>query len=150
MCGEYMRVAIVYDSSTGNTELMAKAIAEGAKSVNNVEVILKKLDNGFTPEELVDASAIILGSPTIYGGVSEKMKTLLEAMKNIRLQGKIGAAFGSYQWSGEAPNVLNEAMKSLGMNIVEPALLAELTPKESDLKQCRELGEAVARKLAKS
>jgi len=143
------RLIILYDSLTGNTEMMAKAIADGAKSVKGVDVVLRKLDENFSLEELDDASAVVLGSPTHYGDISDKMKTLLEAMKKLRLKGKIGAAFGSYQWSGEAPSILSEAMKSLGMNIVGPDLLVELTPKESDLKKCREFGEVIARKLTK-
>jgi flavodoxin I len=143
------KMYVIYDSLTGNTELMAKAIADGAKSIKDVEVVLRKLDESFSPEELVDASAVVLGSPTIYGDVSDRMKSLLEAIKKIRLGGKIGAAFGSYQWSGEAPSILSEAMKSLGMNIIGPELLVELTPKGSDLKKCGEFGEAIARKLTK-
>jgi NAD(P)H dehydrogenase (quinone) len=57
------KILIVYYSRTGNTEKMAKAVAEGARTVQGVEVELKYYT---TPEELVDLDAIVIGIPTYH------------------------------------------------------------------------------------
>ena len=67
------------------------------------------------------------------------------------LEGKVGAAFGSYGWSGEAPNILLEIMKNrFKMDVVEPALRVKYNPDEKSLEECRQLGKSVAEKMLKS
>jgi len=101
----------VYDSQTGNTEKMAKAVVEGARSVPGVEVVLKYY---VRPEELEEASAIIFGSPTYHHDMTLPIKHILEeaARANVQLQGKIGTDFGSYGWSDEAPKLILEVLKN--------------------------------------
>jgi len=70
------------------------------------------------------------------------------AVKKINLKGKIGATFGSYGWSGEAPRMLLEVMKNkFEMKAVEPPLLIKYTPDEKGLEECRRLGKAVAERI---
>ena len=66
-----VKILIVYDSKTGNTEQMAYAVAEGAKQVEGVEVAVKRVENTKL-EDLLDADGIIIGSPTRYGQMSAK------------------------------------------------------------------------------
>lgn len=91
-----MKILIVYDSKTGNTERMAYAVAEGAKQVEGVEVAVKRVENTKL-EDLLDADGIIIGSPTRYGQMSAKIKDLIERTIEIhgKLEGKVGAAFTS-------------------------------------------------------
>jgi len=141
------KLLILYDSQTGNTEKMAEAVAEGAKSVAVVEVSVKYYAR---PEELAEVSAIFLGSPTYYHSVTLPIKQILEeaAKANVQLKGKVGAAFGSYGWSGEAPRQILEILKNrFGMQMVEPALTVLYTPNEAQLKECRNLGKTVADKI---
>ena len=145
-----LKLLIVYYSQTGNTEKMARAVEEGAKSVVGINVEVKYFAR---PEELAEADAIILGMPTYYHEISIDMKNLLEAVskEEIDLTGKVGAAFGSYGWSGEAPNMLLEVMKNrFGMDIVEPALRIKYNPDEEGLEECRKLGKTVAEKIVKT
>jgi len=70
------------------------------------------------------------------------------AKANVQLTGKIGAAFGSYGWSGEAPKQILEILKNkFAMQTVEPALTVLYTPKDAHLEECRKLGRAVAEKI---
>ena len=141
------KLLILYDSQTGNTEKMAEAVAEGARSVANVEVIVKYYAR---PEELAEASAIIFGSPTYYHDMTLPIKQMLEeaARANIQLKDKIGAAFGSYGWSGEAPQLILEILKNrFGVKTIEPALTTIYTPNKAVLEECRKLGKAVAEKI---
>jgi flavodoxin I len=145
-----LNLLIVYYSQTGNTEKMAKAVEEGTKSVVGVNVELKYF---VRPEELAEADAIILGMPTYYHDIGIDMKNLLEtaSKEKIDLKGKLGAAFGSYGWSGEAPNMLLEIMKNrFGMDVIEPALRIKYNPDEKGLEECRKLGKNVAEKIVKT
>ena len=145
-----LSLLIIYYSQTGNTEKMAKAVEEGARSVVGVNVDLKYF---VKPEELEEADAIILGMPTYYHNIGIDMKNLLEAAskQEINLKGKVGAAFGSYGWSGEAPNMLVEIMQNrFGMDVIEPALRIKYNPDNEGLEECRKLGKTVAEKIVKT
>ena len=145
-----LKLLIVYYSQTGNTEKMARAVEEGAKSVVGVDVEVKYF---VKPEELLEADGIAFGMPTYYHDIGMDMKNLLEeaSKREMNLEGKIGAAFGSYGWSGEAPNMLLEIMKNrFKMDVVEPALRVKYNPDEKALEECRQLGKSVAEKMLKS
>ncbi|MDH7606924.1 MAG: NAD(P)H-dependent oxidoreductase [Candidatus Bathyarchaeota archaeon] len=90
------KILIVYYSKTGNTEKMAYAVAEGAKQVEGVDVIVKKVDKT-SLDDLLEADGIIMGSPTYYGQMSAKLKALIDESVKIhgKLEGKVGAAFTS-------------------------------------------------------
>ena len=145
-----LKLLIVYYSQTGNTEKMARAIEEGAKSVVGIDVELKYF---VKPEELTEADAIIFGMPTYYHDISIDMKNLLEGVskEEINLKGKVGAAFGSYGWSGEAPNMLLEIMKNrFQMDVMEPALRIKYNPDQNGFEECHKLGKTVAEKILKT
>jgi flavorubredoxin len=142
------KLLILYDSQSGNTEKMAEAVAEGARTVANVEVEIKYYAR---PEELAQADALIFGSPTYYHDMTLPIKQMLEeaAKASIQLKRKVGAAFGSYGWSGEAPELILEILKNrFGMQIVELKAMALYTPNEAKLDECRKLGKLVAEKIA--
>jgi flavorubredoxin len=125
---------------------MANAIAEGARSVQGVEVELKY---HATPKELATFEAIIIGVPTYHNDMTIGIKHLLEeaAVRNISLKDRIGAAFGSYGWSGVAPRLVLEIMKNkFVMRVIEPPLLLKYTPDHAGLEQCREFGRNIAEK----
>ncbi len=126
---------------------MAKAVAEGAKNAGNMEV---ELNYHVEAEELDKFDATVLGAPTYHHDTPIDMKKLFEgaAVKDINLKGKVGAAFGSYGWSGEAPKLLLEIMKNrFEMQVIEPPLLAKYVPDEKMLGMCRDLGKRVSETL---
>jgi len=142
-----VKLLILFDSQTGNTERMAEAIAEGARTVHGVEVVVKYYAR---PEELAEAAAIIFGSPTYYHDITLPIKQVLEetSRANVLLKGKIGAAFGSYGWSGEAPKLILEILKNrFGMKALEPPINALYKPNEAQLEECQRLGKKVAEKI---
>ena len=145
-----LKLLVLYYSQTGNTQKMARAVEEGAKSVAGVNVEVKYFAR---PEELAEADGIILGMPTYHHDIGIDMKRLLEevAVKGINLKGKVGAAFGSYGWSGEAPRMLLEVMKNkFEMETIEPPLLIRYNPDEKGLEECRKLGKTVAERVVKA
>jgi len=142
------KMLILYDSQTGNTEKMAKAVVEGAQSVKGVDVELKYYAGS---EELAEAAAIVFGAPTYYHEITLPIKQMLEeaAKAGVQLKGKIGAAVGSYGWSGEAPQQVLEILKNrFGMKTIEPPITVLYAPKPAQLEECRKLGKNVAEKIA--
>jgi len=143
------KAIIIYDSRTGNTGIVAKAIEEGMKEAG-IEVLSKRAV-GATAGDVKDVGAVILGSPTYHGDMIGSMKTFLFEMEKADLKGKVGAAFGSYGWSGESVQMLTDTMKHIfGMNVIEPGLRMLRRPDENGLKLCREFGKRVADKMKNS
>ncbi len=87
-------VLIVYHSETGNTMQMAQAVAEGAESVENVSVLLKSV-NEVEEKDLLEANAIIVGSPVYNANVTPEISTFIASwpFEGQPLKDKIGAAF---------------------------------------------------------
>jgi flavorubredoxin len=105
-----LKLLILYSSRTGNTTKMAEAVAEGARSVQGVDAELTY----YAPAETLSGyDAILVGVPTYHHDMASDIKKFFEeaAEKNINLQSKAAAAFGSYGWSGEAPKLVVEIMK---------------------------------------
>jgi len=141
------RILVINYSRTGNTEKMAKAIAEGTKINSDIAV---ELNFHIEPQELSNFDAILVGAPTYHHEMPMDFKNLFEevAVQGITLKGKIGAAFGSYGWSGEAPKNILEIMKNkFEMQVLEPPLLANYAPDEKMLAVCRGLGKRVSENL---
>ena len=157
------KVIVVYDSKTGFTEQMAKAVVEGVKGVEGVDVELFKVGTPFSISQLNSADALIFGSPTRYGGVTQEMGFFLENVeahkesKRLNLSGKIGGVFASYEWDGGwVAEKIKATMEALGIRVVEPLVSLvdgvhgrrRLQMDEEALQKCRDLGKAVAEKAA--
>jgi len=102
------------------------------------------------PERLTDFGAIVVRIPTYYHDMTVDMKNLFQeaAVKNVNLKGKVGAAFGSYGWSGEAPRLVLEVMKNkFEMQVIQPPLLIKYTPDQNGLEKCKEFGKKIAERL---
>ncbi len=140
------KILVLYYSRSGNTEKMANAVAKGAQINDKVEV---ELNFHIEPQELSAFDAIIVGAPTYHHEMPIDFKKLFEnvAAQGISLKNKIGAAFGSFGWSGEAPKLILEIMKNKFEMQIEPPLLANYVPDEKTLSACRELGKKISETL---
>ncbi len=149
-----MKILVVYDSKGGNTEKMAAAVAKGAESTG-AQASLKRTENVQT-KDLLDADAIVMGSPTYFGQMSGRLKHLIDdsISAHTKLVGKVGAAFTSSGGTatGAETTLLSilQAMLIHGMIIRGNAedqhygVAAQGKPKIADLKACEELGSRVA------
>ncbi len=145
--GSMSKVLVLYYSQTGNTEKMANAVVEGARNVANTEV---DMEFHMDVDDLNRFDAIIVGVATYHHDMPIDVKHLFEeaAKKGISLKGKAGAVFGSYGWTGEAPKLVLEIMKNkFEMHVTEPPLLANYTPNQKTLNDCKELGRRVSETL---
>ena len=141
------KVLVIYYSRSGNTEKMAKAVAEGAKNIQNVDV---DLSYHIEAEELAGYDAILVGTPTYHAQMPIDVKNLFEeaSTKQINLKNKMGSAFGSYGWSGEAPQAVLEILKKFEMKVIEPPIRAKYKPEQQALDACMDLGKRVAQQLS--
>lgn len=115
---EKTKILVLYHSSYGHIETLAKAVAEGAASAGNVEVALKRVPETMpeeamknagmkieqaapvaSPQELGDYDAVIFGTPTRFGNMSGQMRIFLDQTGGLwqkgALAGKVGSVFTS-------------------------------------------------------
>jgi len=110
---DFMKIAIVYYSKTGNTKKVAELIAEGANTNENVEAKYMSIEE-VDKEFLMEAKTVIFGTPTIYGTYSWQIKQWLDTARSVKLGGKLGAVFATASFVGG------------GAELAELALIAEL------------------------
>jgi flavorubredoxin len=65
----------------------------------------------------------------------------------VNLKGKLGGAFGSYGWSGEAVRMIEDRMRGLKMHIPQEGLRIKLIPTDEELETCRSFGRQIAEVL---
>lgn len=139
-----MKIAVVYWSSTGNTEAMAQAVAEGARKAGASAEL-------FTATEFdggkVDAfDAIAFGCPAMGAEELEdsEFAPMFESCES-KLSGKKIALFGSYGWGdGEWMRSWEETCRSDGADLVSEGVTCLETPDDDALNACRELGASLA------
>ncbi len=142
------KIVVVYLSTSGNTKAMADAIVEGAKS-RNVDAVAVNFHEAKI-EDLKAADAIAVGSSTFYYKMLPPMEKFVDNLDKANAKGKTGAAFGSYGWSGEAPGLIAEKMREIGMKVIDPVLRVQYAPLEKDLEECKRLGKDLANKVKKA
>ncbi|MCY6369616.1 flavodoxin [Clostridium ganghwense] len=139
------KVSIIYWSGTGNTEIMAKAIADGAK-IDEVEVSLLSVSEA-SADDVKNSDVVALGCPSMGAEVLEEaeMEPFVESIESV-VKGKKLALFGSYGWGdGEWMRNWVERMESCGAQLIDDeGLMANYEPDEEVLGNCKELGERLA------
>ncbi len=143
-------LVIFYISAYGNTRRMAEALAAGAEEIGGVRISLYDLEGGesgiFT-DLIEEADGLAFGSPTINADAVKPIWDVLSSLTTVNVKGKLGAAFGSYGWSGEAVRLIEDRLRGLKMRVPVEGLRIKLVPDASELEQCRNLGEQLARHL---
>ncbi|MFC1865590.1 flavodoxin domain-containing protein [Chloroflexota bacterium] len=137
---------ILYDTMWEGTRMMAEAIGQGlsASGVSYKIFHVAVSDRNDIVTEIFKTKAVIVGSPTFNQGVLPTMSPILEDLRGLRFQNKIGAAFGCYGWSGEAVKIIEEHLDRCKIQLVTEGVRAKWQPKPEDLSKCMELGQKVA------
>ena len=141
---------IFYVSAYGATSRMAHAVCEGAAANPGVRVSMFDLSVGEVAPfvDLVEeADGIVFGTPTINGDAVKTVWDLLASLVDIETKGKLGGAFGSYGWTGEAVAMVESRMQGLKMYVPVKGLRIKLTPTEAELEDCRAFGRDLAAHL---
>ena len=94
--------------------------------------------------EVLDARAVLVGSPTLNNQVFPTVSDFLTYMKGLKPKSKVAAAFGSYGWSGEAVRLITAELDAMKFNLVEPGLRIQYVPDKDGLAACEDFGRKVA------
>ncbi|WP_413785674.1 FprA family A-type flavoprotein [Cognatiyoonia sp. IB215182] len=148
--GEEKTLLIFYVSAYGATEQMAQAVCAGASDIENVRVSLFDLQGGeLLPfvDLIEEADGLVFGTPTINGDAVRTVWDLLSNLVDIDTTGKVGAAFGSYGWSGEAVPMIEARLRGLKMRVPEDGLRIRMYPQADEEESCRAFGRRLAQHL---
>jgi len=123
---------------------MAQAIEEGAIA-EGIETSLQNVAYA-NMEELDNADAIAIGSPNYNHAMMPTVQRFLNNIGDMQLSGKIGLAFGSYGWSMEAIDGIDEKLCSYGMEMLQHLKIKRM-PGDEELEECRKAGSLLASKI---
>jgi flavorubredoxin len=143
------KAVLFYDTMWKSTERMARAIADGllAEGVSVQILPMKSCHHSDVMPHVMDAQAIVAGSATHNNGMLPLMADMLTYLKGLKPQNKIGAAFGSFGWSGEAPKQVSEFLQSAKVEIVADPLRIKNVPTPEGLNQCMEFGRKIGQEV---
>ncbi|KAF3888807.1 MULTISPECIES: diflavin flavoprotein [Nostocales] len=145
-------VALIYASAYGNTATLAQAIARGiTKAGVGVESINCEVAE---PEEirmaLEKASGFVIGSPTLGGHAPTPVQTALGIVLSTVTNNKLAGVFGSFGWSGEAVDFLEDKLKDAGYRFGFETIRVKFKPDDTTLQMCEEAGTDFAQALKKA
>ncbi len=143
------KAVIVYDTMWGSTAAMARGVAEGISSEDcPVRVMpLAGSHRSDVATELLDAGALVVGTPTINGQMFPTVADVLSYTRGLKPKGLVGAAFGSYGWGGEAVRHVEEIFGAMGVDIAAESVRVVYVPDDEALQCCRRLGQALGAHL---
>jgi len=141
------KAVILYDTMWQATRRMAEAIGHGLadEGIDHKLFQMAVSDRNDVIAEIFRAKAIIIGSPTLNGGLLPTITPILEDLRGLRFQNKIGAAFGSFGWNGTSVKIIEEHLGKCGIPQAAEGVRAKWQPQTEDLEKCRELGRQVGR-----
>jgi len=145
------KAVVVYISMWRSTERLAKAISSSisAEGIETVPFDLSVSNISHIASELVDASAIVLGSPTVVGGLHPAAAHTLSLFKLLRPRLKLTAFFGSYGWGGGAATQAKTLLEPTGCELVG-ILDIRGTPGEKEIADAILLGQKIAQRIKES
>ena len=146
------RALVVYDTMWHSTEAMAHKLAEGLGSAG-VPVSLKNLsvtDMSDIVTEVLTSRLILVGSPTLNNGMLPTMGAFLTYIRGLRPKKRIGFAFGSFGWGGQAVGEMEAVLKEMGWELPMKGINLKFIPDETELAACREAGRALGEILKKA
>ncbi len=148
--GKNNKILITYVSAYGYTRQMADWIGQGIKQVGDFEV--ESIDIEFAlmgdlEAAIIRSDALIVGSPTINQNTLLPVYKLFAGINPLRDRGKPAAAFGSYGWSGEAVELIENTLNGLKLKVVQKAYKGKFRPGEEKTQQLIEFGKNFAERM---
>lgn len=145
------QITIIYDTMWNGTRIMAENIAKGIKLADE-KVNIKLYNAAHTDKndiitEVFKSKAILVGSPTINKGILFSIAGIVEVIKGMGFKNKKAASFGCYGWHAECINIIDEAMKNAGLEVLTEGLTINWNPNETNIQTCIEYGKTIVEKL---
>ncbi|MGB9853742.1 MAG: FprA family A-type flavoprotein [Candidatus Bathyarchaeales archaeon] len=146
------KIVIVYDSMWGSTTAMARAIADGTAS-QGIDVKFFKLRESDVTEivaEILDAKAIIVGSPTLNNSMFPSVSAFLTYICGLKPKGKLWAFFGSYGLGKGAVKQMMENAQEANFEVYNRPIEVQYVPTDKELEECFNFGREIAQKVKTS
>lgn len=137
------KALVVYDSMWGSTEKIAGALRDGL-SDRGIPVTMRSLKSSHISDvmsELLTAKIIVVGSPTLNNGMLPTMGAFLTYLKGLRPKNRVGLAFGSYGWGGQAAGEIEKTLQSLDWQLPIEKINIKYVPDEEILADVRKTGQ---------
>jgi len=137
------RALIVYDTMWGSTSKIADSLQEGLGK-EGIPVTMRSLKTNHISDILTDvlfSRAILVGSPTLNQGVLPTVGAFLTYLKGLRPKKRMGFAFGSYGWGGQAIREMETVMRNLSWGMPLPSINIQYLPDEEELDKVRKAGQ---------
>ena len=146
-CKPEPKVVLVYDTMYKSTEIMAKAILDGALTLDVRAKLINVHASHITEvaTQMLDAGAAAFGSPTLNGTLMPQMAAALTYLKGLRPANKAGFAFGSYGWAQAGTKDIDEYLKAMKFKILREPICSQFVPTAETLAECREAGILLAK-----
>ncbi|MDD5088077.1 MAG: FprA family A-type flavoprotein [bacterium] len=124
------KAVIVFDTMWGSTEKMARAISEGLREagVSVSYLPLKTCDRADLATEILDAAALIAGSPTLNDGLFPTMADALTYLKGLKPSHLLGAIFGSHGWNGTGADEIRKYFDDMKIDLIAEPLKVNWVP----------------------
>ncbi|MBN2439024.1 MAG: flavodoxin domain-containing protein [Deltaproteobacteria bacterium] len=143
------KAVVVYATMWHSTEKMARAVSEGLAE-GGLRVKFMSMDEVHRSDvvyELLGAGALAVGSSTLNNHLLPNMADILTYLKGLKPGNLIGAAFGSYGWSGEAVREIEEILAEMKVEKAQEGIRVRNMPDAEVLARCYELGKTMAEKV---
>ncbi|BBO69280.1 nitric oxide reductase [Desulfosarcina alkanivorans] len=139
------KAVVVYDTMWKSTETMANAIAEGISSTGVMvkPIHIRSSHRSDIMTDVLDAAAVVMGSPTLNNQMFPTVADVLVYMKGLKPVNKIGGAFGSYGWSGEAVKLVAAELEAMKFRMIEAGPRLQYVPEEAGIAACIEYGKMI-------
>jgi len=143
------KAVVIFDTMWHSTEKMAYAIVDalGQEGVETKPMHTRTWHRSDIITEVLDAGAIIIGSPTLNNGLFPTISDFLTYMKGLKPKNKVAAAFGSYGWSGEAVKLINKELEEMKFELIDSGLKVQYVPDDKALEMCTQLGRKIGQAL---
>ncbi|HDK7160388.1 TPA: FprA family A-type flavoprotein [Clostridium botulinum] len=123
------KVLILYSTMTNNTKKISELIKEHFEKDNiKAELInVNKTSDEDILKNVKTSDAILVGTSTKYADMIGRLEDVLKSLKDIDLENKIAVAFGSYGWSGEGIEVVQDYLKKTNMKVLSTSYIIKST-----------------------
>lgn len=134
------KVALLYASAYGNTATVAQAIAKGLTRTGvNVDSINCEIAKSSEIQAAIEeCDGFIIGSPTLGGHAPTQIQSALGVILNTAAKNKLAGVFGSFGWSGEAIDLLENKLKDAGYQFGFDPIRVKFKPTDVTLQTCEE------------
>ena len=143
------KAVVVYDTMWESTASMARAIGEGLKQggANPRLMPLRSHNRSEVATEILDAGALLVGSPTLNNNILPTVADVLTYLKGLKPRNLIGGAFGSYGWSPAGVGQVKQMLQEMKIDLAGEPLKVKYVPDSDALEKCFSWGVLLAEKL---